>query len=132
MQLHYASGSLRQYLNISYEEKLKSEATPAEDIEGKLYQFIPADYTKSSTTFEETIEADSTSFRPMGEKLAAYVRPSGAYIASKLPKSKGKGKGKANGGVIELELDFPEDSPDAVVYEIYKVGSEPYLALGEN
>lgn len=112
---------MRQYLNISYDEKLKSEATPAEDIEAKLYQFIPADYTKSSTTFEETVEADSTSFRPLGEKLAAYVRPSGAYIASKLPKGKGKGKGKANGGVIELDVE--DDSPDAVVYEVYKVSS---------
>lgn len=86
-----------------------------------MYQFIPADYTKSASTFEETVEADSTSFKPMGEKLAAYVRPSGAYIASKLPKAKGKGKGKANGGLIEL--DVKEDSPDAVVYEVYKVSS---------
>lgn len=84
-----------------------------------MYQFIPADYTKSSTTFQETVESNATSFRPLGEKLAAYVRPSGAYIASKLPKGKGKGKGKANGGVIEL--DVTEDSSDAVVYEVYKV-----------
>lgn len=94
-----------------------------------MYQFIPADYTKSASTFEETVEADATSFKPMGEKLAAYVRPSGAYVASKLPKGKGKGKGKgkANGGVIEL--DVAEDSPDAVVYEVYKVGLDFQLSF---
>lgn len=85
-----------------------------------MYSFIPADYTKSATTFEETVEADATSFKPMGEKLAAYVRPSAAYIASLAPKGKAKGKGKANGSVVEVDL--ADDSPDAVVYEIYKVG----------
>ena len=60
----------------------------------------------------------------MGEKLAAYVRPSAAYIASLAPKGKAKGKGKANGSVVEVDL--AEDSPDAVTYEVYKV-SQPVV-----
>lgn len=113
---------MRQYLDVTHDSKIDSEATPAEDVEGKLYKFIPADYTKSASTFEKTVEDDATSFRPLGEKLAAYVRPSGAYLASLAPKVKGKGKGKANGGVVVV--DVAEDSSDAVVYEIYKVRPE--------
>lgn len=123
---------MKQYLDITHEERLESEATPAEDVEGKLYNFIPADYTKSSTTFDETVEADATTFKPMGEKLAAYVRPSGALLASlagqSKSKGKGKGKGKANGAPVEIDLQ--EDSKDAVVYEVYKVSNSRGLRRG--
>jgi hypothetical protein len=42
VQLSFASGSLRQYLNISYKGKLESTALEADDIEKKLYEFIPS------------------------------------------------------------------------------------------
>lgn len=125
ISLKFASGSLKQYLDISFDEKIDSKDTPAEDIEGKLYNFIPSDYTKSSSTFDETVEKDAEAFKPLGEKLAAYVRPSAAALAGASgsgkkgkAKGKGKGKGKANGAV---EVTVEEDSEDAVVYEVYKV-----------
>jgi histone acetyltransferase 1 len=59
-----------------------------------LYKFIPADYTKSSATFEETVEADANTFKPLGEKLAAYVRPSGRLIQSLTGKGQGQSEGE--------------------------------------
>lgn len=95
---------MKQYLSIKYDAKLESEDTPPDDIEGALYNFIPADYTKSEVAFDAIVEADAKTFKPLGEKLGSYTRPSGS----------GKGKGKANG-------DVDENADDAVVYEIYKV-----------
>jgi histone acetyltransferase 1 len=37
-----ASGSMKEYLSITYREKINSTATPADDIEGILYKFIPS------------------------------------------------------------------------------------------
>ena len=37
-----ASGSLKQYLNVTYDEKLESQA---DDIEGTLFKFIPSGKT---------------------------------------------------------------------------------------
>jgi histone acetyltransferase 1 len=126
INLKFASGSLRQHLDITFDQKIDSVDTPAEDIEGKLYQFIPSDYTKSTSTFEEWVEKDGAGFKPLGEKMSSYVRPSAAAVAQanggKKGKSKGKGKGKANGAngsAAALAVD--EDSEDAVVYEVYKV-----------
>lgn len=106
-QLQFASGSLKQYLNVEYTDKLESEATPADDIEGTLYKFIPSDYTKSENAFQTTVEADAKTFKPLGEKIASYVPPA----------VNGKGKGKANGAV-----PAPSDDDDAaVVFEVYHV-----------
>jgi hypothetical protein len=57
----------------------------------------------------------------MGEKLAAYIRPSGALLASLTGEGKGKGKGKGKENGVPVEIDLEEDSNDAVVYEVYKV-----------
>jgi histone acetyltransferase 1 len=105
-QLRFASGSLKQLLQISYDEKLSSEVTPPDDIEGKLYSFIPSDYTKSEVAFDAIVEADAKTFKPIGEKVASYTRAS---------PGKGKGKAAANGDVPA------EDDADAVVFEMYKV-----------
>jgi hypothetical protein len=69
------------------------------------------------------VEADATSFKPLGEKLAAYIRPSGRLISSLTGGTKGKGKAKGKGktSVEPVELDLKEDSEDAVVFEVYKV-----------
>jgi hypothetical protein len=39
-QLHFASGSLAQLLNVSYTSKVAS--SNADDVEGILYQYIPS------------------------------------------------------------------------------------------
>lgn len=122
--MKFASGSLRQYLDITHDEKIDSKDTPAEDIEGKLYQFVPSDYTKSDSSFGEWVEKDAEVFKPLGEKMSSYVRPSAAALAqagggAKKGKAKGKGKGKANGSAVALTIE--EGSDDAVVYEVYKV-----------
>lgn len=98
---------MKQYLNIEYSDKLESEDTPADDIEGTLYKFIPSDYTKSESAFATTVEEDATAFKPLGEKIASYVRPTVS----------GKGKGKANGAAPPPS----EDDDGAVVYEVYHV-----------
>lgn len=113
-QVSFASGSLRQLLDITYDERLESTGT-VDDVEGKLYNFIPPDYTKSATTFADVVDADALDFRPVGEKLRSYIRPA----AAAKPKGKGKGKGKANGAAALEELS--EDSEGAVVFEVYKV-----------
>jgi hypothetical protein len=33
---------MKEYLSITYREKINSTATPADDIEGILYKFIPS------------------------------------------------------------------------------------------
>ncbi|KAL7423933.1 histone acetyltransferase 1 [Cryptotrichosporon argae] len=111
IKLHFASGSLKQLLEIKYSAKLESAATPADDIEGLLYKFIPADYTKHAAAFEATVEADYA-FRPVGEKVGSYARaPAGKARA----KGKGKGKARANG-----RQDVDEEDGGAVVFEMFK------------
>jgi len=124
-QLSIASGSLKQLLEIPYDEQLESETTAPDDIEGMIYKFIPPDYTKSSFAFDELIEADAVRFKPLGEKVGSYARPTAKYLASFNPGKgkKGKGKGKGNGQGVKAEsMELKEDSEDAVVYEMYKVG----------
>lgn len=107
IKLHFASGSLKQFLQITYDEKIQDEATPADDVEGELFKFLPADYTKSAVAFEQTVEEDAKSFKPMGELIGSYT----------LRAASSKGKGKANGD------GPPADADDAVTYEMFKVSS---------
>ena len=121
---------MKHLLEIRYDDKLDSESTPADDIEATLFTCIPPDYTKSSFAFDELVEADSAGFKPLGEKVGSYARPTAAHLASLVPpkgKSKVKGKGKANGGGVKPEMVVVrEDSEDAVVYEMYKAGTPPF------
>lgn len=115
---------MRQLLEITYDDQFDSEATPADDIEGTIYKFILPDYTKSSFAFDQLVEADSTGFRPLGEKIGSYTRPTATYLASLHPAKgkKGKAKAKANGQAVKpVDVELAEDSEDAVVYEMYKV-----------
>ncbi|KAJ9101913.1 hypothetical protein QFC19_004994 [Naganishia cerealis] len=73
VRIDMASGSMKEYLSITYREKINSTATPADDIEGILYKFIPSDYTKNAKTFSDTVQKDADSFVPPGEKIAAYI-----------------------------------------------------------
>ena len=114
---------MKELLDISYEERISSDSTPPDDIEGTLYTFIPPDYTKSSYAFEEIVEKDALEFKPLGEKVGSYTRPSAAHTVSATVRGKkGKGKGKVNGLRAKPEISvLEEDSEDAVVYEMYKV-----------
>ncbi|EJT46988.1 hypothetical protein A1Q1_04231 [Trichosporon asahii var. asahii CBS 2479] len=105
IKLHFASGSLKQFLQITYDEKIEDEATPADDVEGELFKFLPADYTKSAVAFEQTVEEDAKSFKPMGELIGSYT----------LRAASSKGKGKANGEGPAADADH------AVSYEMFKI-----------
>lgn len=100
-------------VDIQYKDKLESEATPPDDVEGLLYNFIPADYTKSTFEFDRLVDTDATAFKPLGEKISSYVR------AAAVEKPKGKGKAKANGKAVDHEMSGEDEK--AVVYEAYKV-----------
>ncbi|WVR03957.1 histone acetyltransferase type B catalytic subunit [Kwoniella sp. DSM 27419] len=116
IQLKFASGSLRQFLSVNFDEKIKSTATPADEIEGTLFKFIPADYTKSDYEFQKIVEKDAEGFKPLGEKVGSYVRPAA------IGKSKGKGKGKGKGKSITATdgVEINEEDENAVVFEMYK------------
>lgn len=70
------------------------------------------------------MEADSTGFKPLGEKIGSYARPTAAYLASLNPGkskgvAKGKAKAKANGQSAKAaDVEVGEDSEDAVVYKV--------------
>lgn len=104
---------MKQYLQIDYSNQLKSEATPADDVEGTLYKFIPADYTKSEEAFEQTVEEDATAFKPLGTRLGAYAPAKG----------KGKGKAKAKGANVTEEVT----DGDEVAFEFYHVSTQKSL-----
>lgn len=119
-QYRFASGSLAQYLGVTYEDKFPETANvKADDPEKILYEFIPPDYTKSLEAFTETVEKDGTSFRPLGERVGAY------RIKERGQNGKGKGKGKSRAGPILpdrgwelLDLDDADDE-DGVRFEGY-------------
>ncbi|WVQ78755.1 histone acetyltransferase type B catalytic subunit [Cryptococcus sp. DSM 104549] len=111
IKLRFASGSLKQCLDITYDDKLSSTATPPDEIESTLYKFIPPDYTKSALEFKMTVAEDAEKFKPLGEKVGSYAKPA--------VRSKGKGKGKGKGNA-SADAALDEDSEDAVVFEMYK------------
>jgi histone acetyltransferase 1 len=119
---------LKQLLEISFTDKLDSEATPPDDVEGLLYNFVPPDYSKSAFAFEQQVETDAKSFKPLGDKVGSYVRQAAAAAS----KSKGKGKAKAK-SEVDAPVELSEDDENAVVFEMYKVRERsdrlPRLAL---
>ncbi|GAA5901284.1 hypothetical protein JCM5296_005313 [Sporobolomyces johnsonii] len=111
----FASGSLAQYLHISYDAKFPETATvKADDPEKTLYEFIPPSYAKVLAEFEKTVEKDAREFKPLGSKIGAYrMKPAG----------KGKGKGKAQAGSLPErtweKVEEGEGDEDEVLYEAY-------------
>ncbi|PPR06189.1 hypothetical protein CVT26_005463 [Gymnopilus dilepis] len=105
IDLRFSSGSLEQYLSVSYEEKLPSTST-VDDVEGTLAKFIPPGYYTDEEAFLKRVEEDADSFRPPGQLIYSYTRPS--------PKSSAKGKRKRDGEQI---LD--PHSEDVIEYEVY-------------
>ncbi|KAG9018924.1 histone acetyltransferase 1 [Tulasnella sp. 427] len=109
-QLKFASGSLQQYLHINYSSKLSGAGSKvADDVEGTLYKFIPADYLKNEDEFNKRVEKDATTFKPLGTKIYSYARPA---------EGSAKGKGKA-AAAQKGYATASEDDEDAVVYEVY-------------
>ncbi|KAF8162862.1 histone acetyltransferase type B catalytic subunit [Crassisporium funariophilum] len=103
IDLRFTSGSLKQYLSVTYSEKLGSTST-VDDVEGTLSGFIPPGYYTDEAAFLKTVEEDAVTFKPLGQPIYSYTRPS-PHAASK-----GKGKSSAN-------LD--PQSEDVVEFEVY-------------
>ncbi|RXW24202.1 hypothetical protein EST38_g1683 [Candolleomyces aberdarensis] len=103
IDLRYASGSLAHYLSVSYAEKLAASTT--DDAQATLSEYIPEDYYTDEAEFLQRVEEDATSFRPSGQLIYSYTRPS--------PSAKGKGKGNANAQALDA------GSEDVVEYEVY-------------
>ncbi|GAA5951883.1 hypothetical protein JCM8115_005265 [Rhodotorula mucilaginosa] len=118
----FASGSLAQYLGISYEAKFPDTGSvKADDPEKILYDFIPPDYTKSLAAFTDTVEKDGRDFKPIGERIGAYrIKDRGQN-----GNGNGKGKGKSRAGPVlpdrdwELVDDAETETGDGVQYEAY-------------
>ncbi|GAA5914546.1 hypothetical protein JCM8208_001199 [Rhodotorula glutinis] len=120
----FASGSLNQYLSISFDAKFPEQGdVKADDPEKTLYEFIPPSYSKNLDAFEATVEKDAREFKPLGTRIGAYrTRLAGAGA----DKGKGKGKGRSEPGPVLPEREWepvedPEqdDDDDEVRYEAY-------------
>ncbi|KAG2184807.1 hypothetical protein INT43_000720 [Umbelopsis isabellina] len=79
IQLYYASGSLATYFHLDYSEIFQGvssstagEELRADDIEGKLREFISHDYKTNHDQFTEKVRQDAKEFRPIGEKVHEY------------------------------------------------------------
>ncbi|KAK7049414.1 histone acetyltransferase 1 [Paramarasmius palmivorus] len=115
IDLRFTSGSLINFLNVKWSEKLASKAqTTVDDVEGTLSEFIPPDYESSEENFSARVEQDAFEFKPMGQMISSYTRPS--------PRSKGKGK------AVSSAVPLDSESEDAVVYEVYHVRGRQILS----
>ncbi|KAG2020734.1 histone acetyltransferase type B catalytic subunit [Coprinopsis cinerea AmutBmut pab1-1] len=103
IDLRFASGSLAQYLSVKYLEKLP--ASTVDNPEATLKEYIPPDFYTDEVAFQKRVEEDATTFRPSGQLIYSYLRPS--------PSSKGKGKGNASTQPLD------PTSEDTVEYEVY-------------
>ncbi|KZS98869.1 histone acetyltransferase type B [Sistotremastrum niveocremeum HHB9708] len=102
IQLHFASGSLAQYLNVSYKSKIKARAA-IDDVEGTLYKFIPPDYYKSETEFLKRVAKDAVEFKPLGNLIHTYTRR------------------KRSGDDEELVKNGDNESDEKRTFEVYHV-----------
>ena len=65
------------------------------------------DYSKSRATFEQQVEKDAVTFKPMGKKIYSYCRRASA-------RSDAERRG-------EVDTSVNEDDEDATVFEVYHV-----------
>ncbi|KAG8758834.1 histone acetyltransferase 1 [Serendipita sp. 396] len=114
-----ASGSLRQF--VSVEQTARLTGTAIDDPENTLYQYLSDDRIKTKEEFIKRVEEDAKTFKPMGTKIYSYVRSQGSgKQPSKDPRDTTIGKLKErNGGGDAHSRHIDEESPDAVVYEVY-------------
>uniref|UniRef100_A0A8H7Y2N6 Histone acetyltransferase type B catalytic subunit n=1 Tax=Psilocybe cubensis TaxID=181762 RepID=A0A8H7Y2N6_PSICU len=106
IDLRFTSGSLKQYLNITYAKKLPSTST-VDDVEATLSGFIPPGYFTDKDAFLKAVDNDANAFRPPGQLVYSYTRPS--------PSSSSKGKRKRSGNNQALD----PQSEDVIEYEVY-------------
>jgi histone acetyltransferase 1 len=64
-------------------------------------------YKRDEAAFSRLVEEQSTSFKPLGEKVYSYKRAS--------PSAKGKGKG------VALPENLDPDGENTIEYEVYRV-----------
>jgi len=133
IKLYFASGSLAQYLDVSWARKIPdTSAVSADDVEKALYEVIPPDYQRSRATFTRVVEKDADSFRPPGERVAHYrlsdAEEEGPTVDGK---SKGKGKGKASPArartlpprrweLLDDAREAEDEEEEETTYEVYK------------
>lgn len=110
-QLRFASGSLKQLLQVSYSKMFPpTDDVKADDPESLLYEFIPPDYSKREEDFIKIVEQDSREFKPIGIKVGSYK--------SRFGPSKGKGKGKVVQEKAWMVLK-DEALEEEVIFEAY-------------
>ncbi|GAA5945115.1 histone acetyltransferase catalytic subunit HAT1 [Sporobolomyces koalae] len=114
----FASGSLAQYLKVSYDAKFaETQTVKADDPEQILYEFIPPSYVKNLDEFERIVDKDAYEFKPIGTRIGSYRIKAGD--------ANGKGKGKETRDPLPprtwqvIEEDAPEPDVDDVTYEAY-------------
>lgn len=73
IKLEFAPGSLQTYLSVS-----SKPSKDADDIEGKLYEFLPADYLKDAATFKQRC---AEPFTPLGTRIGSFKGKERAYEA---------------------------------------------------
>ncbi|KAL0577366.1 histone acetyltransferase 1 [Marasmius crinis-equi] len=103
IDLKFTSGSLMNFLSAKWEDKL--EAKTVDNVAQTLLEFLPPDVERDEAAFQKRVEEDALNFKPIGQPVYTYTRPS--------PRSKGKGKHTFEGNLLHPE------SEDAVVYEVY-------------
>lgn len=74
---------------------------------------MDADYYTDEDAFQKRVEEDAATFRPNGQLIHSYLRPS--------PSAKGKGKGSA----AQQALD--PSNEDTIEYEVYHVRNQCLL-----
>ena len=116
---------------MRYSEELGITST-VDDVEGTLQRFIPPGerflypillinsyfpgYYTDETSFLNFVESDAVTFKPQGQKIFSYTRPSPHSSST-------KGKGKSN---IQ---DLDPQSEDAIEFEVYYVHYLPTLPI---
>ncbi|KAM6500920.1 Acyl-CoA N-acyltransferase [Amanita muscaria] len=114
IDLRFSSGSLAQYLNVRYSQKLPSSTV--DDVEGTLSKFIPPGYHQDEAAFLRQVEEDSLSFRPHGESIYSYPPPLDSLSLGK-----------------ETAIDSEDTHPEgegAITYEVYHVRSSTWDTPG--
>ncbi|KAK4053052.1 histone acetyltransferase 1 [Microbotryomycetes sp. JL201] len=125
IQLRFASGSLRQYLHVKYDDKFPETATvKADDPEQTLYEFIPPSYLKNSDEFAKVVEQDAKEFQPYGTKIGSIRDVDENAAANVKANGKGKGKAKSTGTTLpdrpwQIVHADEDTSEDEVIFEAY-------------
>jgi histone acetyltransferase 1 len=73
--LFYSSGHLRQYVSISFKEKIPasvSKGVEPDDIIGQIREHVSDKFTSNINQFTERL-ADEAAFRPAGEKVNQII-----------------------------------------------------------